>query len=252
MTLIGNKYEIIEKINEGQFGFIMKGRNIRTGEFVAIKIEKKVNESINTLQMEAKIYQYIGKIDGFPQLKWYGVTDNYTYLVIDLLHNLTTIQGNLKEVLLLGIQMITRIEILHQKYLIHRDIKPSNFMIKESKLYLIDFGMCKRYETNGKHMKCKQLTKIIGTPNFVSLNVHNGIEPSRRDDIISIIYVMMYLLFGTLEWFYEKSIEKMVLMKQKPIVEPIIIQELLNYAYNMKFDEKPNYHKMKQIIYNII
>jgi serine/threonine protein kinase len=251
--LIANKYEIIEKLNEGLFGVIVKGKNIRTGEYVAIKIESRLN---HTLKMEAKIYQYLGNLDGFPRLKWYGTIEKVHYLVIDLLvYNLVDIikeNGKLEltKVLNIGIQMIKRIELLHNKYLIHRDIKPANFMIKDNKIYLIDFGMCKRYETNGIHIEYNKLTKIIGTPNYVSLNIHKGIEPSRRDDIESIIYILLYLLFGKLNWENEKSIEKIMLMKYELTNIPLFIEKMLYYIRNLSFEEKPNYKYLNTLLEN--
>jgi serine/threonine protein kinase len=284
--LIANKYEIIDKINEGQFGIIVKGRNIRTGQYVAIKIEPN---NTNTLKMEAKIYQYLGKLDGFPHLKWYGISNNHSYLVLDLLTHslvdLVKICGKLvlPQILNIGIQMFQRIKSLHNKYLIHRDIKPNNFMIKYftplefknadlsafyqshtkgnnyqgylnsqwCKIYLIDFGMCKRYETNGKHIICNKIQKIIGTPNFVSLNIHNGYEPSRRDDIESIIYILIYLYFGNIIWNQEKSLENMKFIKSELTNNeniPTFIKILLNYVRELKFSEKPNYDYLINIL----
>lgn len=235
--LIANKYKIIEQINEGQFGVVVKGYNIRTNEYVAIKISKY------SLKMEAKLHQYLGNIDGFPKLKWYGSINDYNYLVLDLYdYDLTQIktdkETNIKNI---AIEMIQLIETLHNKLLIHRDIKPNNFMMKNNKLYLIDLGMCKRYETNGIHMKCKALTKIIGTPNYVSLNIHNNIEPSRRDDIESILYICMYLFYGKLEWDNETNLHNIFLLKSKLTNLPFFLQELFTYVRQLEFDEKPNY-----------
>ena len=82
--MIANKYAILEKLSEGSFGTIVKGKNVRTNEFVAIKMELKTAEQ-NSLKNEARVYNYLGKQNGFPQLKWFGTTDKYNYLVINLL-----------------------------------------------------------------------------------------------------------------------------------------------------------------------
>ena len=209
--MIANKYKLIEKISEGSFGTVFKAENNRTKEFVAIKFEKK-SENIKSLKNEAKIYQYLGRLDGFPELKIFGTTDKFNYLVMDLLGNslinvITHYKKlSLKTVLVLGIQIIKRIKTLHEKYLLHRDIKPSNFIFgngdETNKLFLIDFGFAKRYDYNGEHIPEKKINSLIGSPNFVSLNVHKGIEPSRRDDVESCIYIILYLLLnGELPWF---------------------------------------------------
>ena len=83
-AVIDNKYHIIEKINEGSFGMIFKCKNIRTDEYSAMKVELKNNQH-QTLKNEAKIYQYLGKQDGFLSLKWYGTDKHYNYIILDLL-----------------------------------------------------------------------------------------------------------------------------------------------------------------------
>jgi serine/threonine protein kinase len=250
--MLSNKYNIIKKLSEGSFGTIYKGENVRTNKFVAIKFEAK-NSNSKTLKNEAKIYQYLGKQNGFSQLKWFGSTKTYNYLVIDLL-GISLSESiksytcfSLKMSLMLGIQIITRIKVLHDKDLLHRDIKPDNFVFglesQTNKLYLVDFGFAKRYNYNGKHIPEKKINSLIGSPNFVSLNVHNNIEPSRRDDIESCIYIIIYMLYGTLEWF-NKNMEDMIDLKQQltnKVDLPFFIKELLEYVRNLTFDEKPDY-----------
>ena len=172
---LANKYEILNKINNGAFGSVFKGKHIRTGEQVAIKLEPKIG--INTLKNEAKIYQYLNKQTGFPRLKWYGTNSEYNYLVIDLLDCSLTklvksnISLKIETIVLIGAQIIKRIETLHNKLLLHRDIKPDNILFDSNNtLFLIDFGLCKRYEFEGKHIEEKHGNKLIGTANFVSLN----------------------------------------------------------------------------------
>jgi len=258
--MISNKYNLIEKISEGSFGSVFKAENIRTKENVAIKFEIKM-DNIKSLKNEAKIYQYLGKINGFPQLKMFGTTDKVNYLVIDLLGNSlsNTILGfnklSLKTTLLIGIQMINRIKVLHENQLLHRDIKPSNFLFglekDTNKLYLVDFGFSKRYTYNGTHIQEKKLTKIVGSLNFVSLNIHNYIEPSRRDDLESCIYIMLTMLLGKLVWFDKSNLNDIYKLKEQIILieeVPAFIKILLNYVRKLKFDETPDYNYIINII----
>lgn len=251
--MIVNKYKLIEKINEGSFGSVFKAENNRTKEIVAIKFENK-SEQIKSLKNEAKIYQYLGRLDGFPQLKMFGTTSNVNYLVIDLLGKSLIDRINyykafcLKTVLILGIQIFKRIQTLHEKCLLHRDIKPSNFVFGNgndtNKLFLVDFGFSKRYDYNGKHIEEKNIRYIIGSPNFVSLNIHYNIEPSRRDDIESCIYIILTMLFGKLEWFNKINMSEIVQLKKQILsIEdvPCFIKIMLYYVRTMKFDEKPDY-----------
>jgi serine/threonine protein kinase len=251
--MIANKYNLIEKISEGSFGTVFTAENIRTKDIVAIKFENK-SEQIKSLKNEAKIYQYLGKLDGFPQLKTFGTTDKINYLVIDLLGNslaniITYYKTlSLKTVLVLGIQIIKRIKTLHEKCLLHRDIKPTNFVFglnnNTNKLYLVDFGFAKRYNYNGKHIEEKNINNIIGSANFVSLNIHNNIEPSRRDDVESCIYVILTMLFGKLEWFTKTNLNEIAQFKKQIISideVPSFIKIMLHYIRSINFDEKPDY-----------
>lgn len=257
--MIANKYKLLAKLSQGSFGKVYKAENMRTGELVAIKIEPKSDDN-KSLKSEAKIYQYLAKLDGFPQLKWYGSTDKVTYLVTDLLdHSISDLveKGGRLEmeiVLLLGKQMIQRLHTLHNHFLLHRDIKPQNFMlnIKTNKLYLIDFGFCKRYNYDGNHIEEGTISKLIGTPNFVSINVHKGLEPSRRDDVESCIYIMIYMLFGKLSWGKEMVIKNMGLKKEqltnseKPLI-PEFLKQLLFYVRTLEFDECPDYDEIIKV-----
>jgi serine/threonine protein kinase len=259
--MIANKYKLIEKINEGSFGTIFKAENIRTKEQVAIKFEDK-SEQTTSLKNEARIYQYLGRLDGFPQLKTFGTTDKVNYLVMDLLGNsLDNIIVNYKElplkiVLVLGIQIIKRIKSLHDKCLLHRDIKPSNFVFgtknNTNKLFLIDLGFSKRYDYDGKHIEEKNINNIIGSLNFISLNVHNYREPSRRDDLESCVYVILTLLFGNLEWVNETNVQKMILLKQNIIKKdkvPTFIKNMLHYVRTMGFDAIPDYDYLINLMF---
>ena len=268
--IIANKYKIIEKIGEGCFGFIFKGENIRTFEKVAIKMES-ISSETNLLKNEAKIYQYLkgcnhnGK-DGFPTVKWFGIIDNYYYMVLPLLgDSLCNKTFGAKILFSISIDIIKRIQYIHENGLIHRDIKPDNFLFGAERLnpgtlvngfglnndpniHLIDFGFCRKYlkADNKTHIDLKTNRPMIGTPNFVSVNVHNGLEPSRRDDLESVAYMMIYFQLGQLEWMNSYTdLDKMREMKinvfnNNKIHSSILI--FLDYCRKLRFDETPNYN----------
>jgi serine/threonine protein kinase len=249
--MFNSTYDIIEEIGKGQFGTIYKGLNRNTKEEVAIKIEKK---DIKMLKRESNIYLLLSKEEGFPRVKWYGATETFYYMVMDLLGvSLAELKHRSDEIhpiiiKRLGKKMIRLVEKVHKYDMLHRDIKPDNFLfdnVDYDKLFLIDFGLSKTYKTE-KHIPEKEISDIIGTPGFVSLNVHAKRLPSRRDDLESVVYILCYLFLPFEKWKedleFKKSLDTMV-------SEPL--QKLLKYTRGLKYEEAPLYDHMIEIIETI-
>ncbi len=117
----------------------------------------------------------------------------------------------LKTVLMLIDQMIARLEYLHSRSLLHRDIKPDNFCMgansKKNMLFLLDFGLAKKYVMpNGRHIPYREGKSLTGTARYASINTHKGLEQACRDDMESIGYVALYCLKGSLPWQGQKAI----------------------------------------------
>jgi len=258
MELINNKYLLIEKIGSGKFGSIYKGFNKRTKEYVAIKIEP-IEKELKLLKNETLIYQYLINCPGIPNIKWFGKDDKNYYMVITLLGNSLQnfIEKNtnfsLLSTLELGIKLINLVKIIHEKGLIHRDIKPDNFLFSlnsNNELFLIDFGLCKSYLKDNKHIKMKKLNNIIGSINYCSLSSLEYNELSRRDDMESLCYILLYFYSGSLPWKKEIDLSNIIKLKQNIINDksyPNILINLLKYVRNLKFEDKPDYIL---IIYN--
>ena len=253
MYIASNKYLLTEKIGGGSFGTIYKGHNTRTNEMVAIKVEP-INNSYNLLKNETRIYQYLTKTVGIPNIKWYGKDDKNYYMVINLLgESLQSIRNkrdsfSLKLVLQIGFQIIFILKSIHDKGLVHRDIKPDNFLLSNEKnkkqIYIIDFGFCKSFMNGDDHIEIKKTNSLIGSLTYTSLNSHNYLELSRRDDLESLGYMLIYLYKGHLEWQKMEDTKLIINTKQKILYDkeiPIVLCNYLKYVRGLEFQETPNY-----------
>lgn len=141
------------------------------------------------------------------------VESNHIYMVTELLgptledlFNFCGRKFSLKTCLMIFNQLISRIEHMHKKGIIHRDIKPDNIMTgigeKSSIIHMIDFGLTRTvfYKKTGKHIEFRTGKNLVGTARFVSINAHLGYELSRRDDLLTLGYVMVYFTLGQLPW----------------------------------------------------
>ena len=265
--IINKKYKIINNIGEGNFGKIFKAININNNKELAIKIQYK--DIVNTLKHEAKIYNYLIDTSFVPQIYNYGTEQGFHYMVIDLLKiSLFDISLNDNQIIKYFYDSIEIIEFIHSKKLLHRDIKPENFLIDHNnKLFIIDFGLTSFYIEKNKHIEERKIEKLIGTPNYCSINVHNGIIPSRRDDIESLCYSFMYNLKKNLPWqnlglINDVSSNKLKIFEEicnlkKNSLEfylsmPGEIITILYYARNLNFLKEPNYKYIKNVINNLL
>ena len=278
-NLVSNEYEIIKKLGSGSFGEVYLTKILSTGQLVASKIEEKNNKkkkNDSKIFDEYKIYRKFemkGLEKGIPKIYSFYETPKFNVLVMELLgENLETIfdaynkKFQLGTVLKLGYEIINLIEKVHNCGFIHRDIKPNNFMFgvgnKKYDLHILDFGLSKKFFKNRKHIEIKTNKSLVGTARYTSINIHNGIEPSRRDDLESICYMLIYFLKGQLPW---QGLKKKKGVNHLEIIGEIKLStsikklcsdipkcffEYLEYIRNLTFDEKPNYKFLKQLFIN--
>jgi len=269
--LINNTYVLGKKLGNGSFGEVYQGKEKNSKHNVAIKLEPISNKN-PILHHEYSVYTEVYQPNrGVPRIYHYGNEDEYRVLVMDLLgpsledlFNLCHRKFSLKTTLMLADQFISRIEYLHSKYYIHRDIKPENFLVGlgsyYNKVYIIDFGLAKKYRSAKKHINYKEGNKLVGTARYASVNSHRGIQLSRRDDMESIGYLLVYFLNGKLPWQmikqsgdkYEKY-RAIQSVKESTTIETLcngLPKEFLLYFQHIKsleFTEKPNYIYLKNL-----
>jgi len=242
---------------------------------VAIKFEP-ANTEHPQLMYECKLYNYLHNdstvIDkGIPNVYYCSTEGDYNVMVMDLmgsslesLFENTLRKFSLKTVLMLIDQMITRIEYVHNRHFIHRDIKPDNFCVglnkTSHKIFLLDFGLAKRYiQRDGKHIPYREGKNLTGTARYASINTHLGIEQACRDDMESIGYVAMYFLRGMLPWQglkannkrdkYERIKEKKLTTSIEVLCKgyPVEFTKYLSQCRNLRFDERPQYSAMRNM-----
>lgn len=267
---VARKFRVGPKIGSGSFGEIYAGTNVHTGEEVAIKLEPLKSKHPQLLY-ESKIYRVLQGGYGIPAVKWFGSEGDYNVLVIDLLgpsledlFNYCGKKFSLKTVLMLADQMLHRLEYMHSRSYIHRDVKPDNFLIgtgaRKHVCHIIDFGLAKKYQDprSGRHIPYLEGKNLTGTARYASINTHLGIEQSRRDDIESLGFVLMYFLRGSLPWQGLKATTKK--QKYQRILErkqathpdqlckgyPTEFKEYFAHCLSLGFEDRPDYRYLKR------
>ena len=272
-----NKYKVDEQIGKGSFGTVFSGKIISTGEPIAIKTEIHSNKhQIDLLESEASKLIALQPFSGIPKIIYYDKVKGYNVLVMELLgESLNTLfhrcnnKFELDTATLLAYDMIQLVEYIHEKKILHRDIKPDNFVMgcgdRDNVLYIVDFGLAKKYINSiGAHIPLKKGKSITGTARYCSVYTHQGLEQGRRDDLESIGYVIMYFLKGNLPWQgvkvkkNEKHYEKIGFIKMNTKVEtlcegfPNEFQYYFNYIKQLEFTEEPNYNFLQELFLSVL
>jgi serine/threonine protein kinase len=269
-SILGGKYILREKIGSGSFGDVHNGYCSLSSENVALKIEKS-RQGRPSLESEYRVLRSLQGGIGIPRVFCYGTEGSSNIMALELLgpsleshFKSTRHKFSLKTVLMIADQCISRLEYIHTKTFIHRDIKPDNFLVglrrKSHVIYIVDFGLAKRFvDSTSKHIKYKEGKSLTGTARFVSVFTHLGIEQSRRDDLESLGYLLLYLLQGTLPWVgipgktKQEKYKQIGMIKSSKTIEELVnphpkeFMIYLNYVKSLKFEQKPDYSYLKKL-----
>ena len=276
-TTFFKKYKPFIQKAHGSFSLIYEGINIETNERVAIKLEPRNTSTENQLLQSEIFYLYkLRHCPGIVKMITSGRTKKYNILIEPLLggtlYSLYLDQNKnftLKDICLISLQCISRLESVHNKGIIHCDIKPENFCVglrDKRIIYLIDFGISKKYRSDRtkNHIKFTVTKTMCGTARYASMNALSGLQLSRRDDLESLSYMILYFLMKKLPWQgitakslairYKKIYEKKSELEKwdKFLSLPIQIQKFIKYCRNLGFAEDPNYKMMKNFFNDLM
>ncbi|CAL8113517.1 unnamed protein product [Orchesella dallaii] len=270
--VVGEIFLIGDRISAGAYGKVFNATCTMTGESVAVKLEDRYKN--NYLEHESRILWNVSSIQsGFPRWRYFGSEGPFNVLVMDKLGSslsslLASCNGifTLKTTLMLADQCLLRLQSLHECGYVHSDIKPENYVMgigqfDSNAVYLIDFGLSKSYKnvTTKHHLRQKPGGSFNGTVRYASINTHQGLDPSRRDDLESLGYMLIQFIKRKLPWSglqidaNESLFEKVLQVKLDNPVEklcadlPKCFTEYMRYCRGLGFKETPDYNHLRSI-----
>ncbi|CAO1944995.1 unnamed protein product [Urochloa humidicola] len=284
MVQVGNspKYRVDRKLGKGGFGQVYVGHRLSpTGPGaveVALKFEHRTSKGCNHAPpYEWAVYNAVGGIHGVPRVHYKGRQGEYYVMVMDMLGpSLWDVWNNnshtmsVEMVACIAIEAISILEKMHSKGYVHGDVKPENFLLgtpgtpEEKKLFLVDLGLATKWKDSatGLHVEYDQRPDVFrGTVRYASVHAHLGRIGSRRDDLESLAYTLVFLLRGRLPWQgYQGENKGFLVCKKKMATSPESLccfcpqpfREFVEYVVNLKFDEEPDYAKYVSLFDSVV
>lgn len=280
-------YKIERKLGKGGFGQVFVGRRVSGGTErtsgpgameVALKFEHRNSKGCNYgPPYEWQVYTILGGSHGVPKVHYKGRQGDYYVMVMDMLGpslwdvwNSSGQAMSSEMVACIAVESLSILEKMHARGYVHGDVKPENFLLgqpstsQEKKLFLVDLGLATKWKdsSNGQHVDYDQRPDMFrGTVRYASVHAHLGRTASRRDDLESLAYTLIFLHRGRLPWQgYQGDNKSFLVSKKKMATSPEMLccfcppplKQFLEIVVNMKFDEEPNYAKLITLFEGLI
>lgn len=245
------EYVVHEKLCETSFSVIYKTVHQSTRRVMTIKMERHPNSSEYLLN-ETKIRKLLSDVNGIPAIQDYGIYKSRRYIIYPFVENTLYKKRLSKTILFLcASSLIETLQSIHAHGILHCDISATNVLFQDNASFFIsDFGQSKHYNyVLDKNVK----SCLHGCPLFCSENVHQGIEFSFRDDMISLGYLLFYCTRGTLPWCGLNSHKEIYEQKQKfrarywNLEIPKELKIYLNYCFHLGINDRPEYSLLKRL-----
>jgi casein kinase 1 len=253
------KFILGKQIGHGSFGNVFEAT--QGDKHVAVKMESLTRRP--QLLYESRVLHILRGSIGIPKVYWFREYKDCNAMSMELLgpslEEMFQLQKfSLKTILMIADHVLSRLEQVHSKCFIHRDVKPENFLVHQNAIYIIDFGLAMKYKhpkTNEHIPYCENKT-MRGTPRYASRFAHMGVQQSRRDDLESLGYMLVYFCLGSLPW---QNLGAKHILRKKMMIPFALLTKTLDvefckyflYCDSLGFDETPNYAYLRQLFRNI-
>jgi serine/threonine protein kinase len=256
------------------------GRPVDPPDQLAIKFEHADSKNCaNGPPGEWEIYLCLSGVYGVPKVHFKGMFKNFYVMMMDILGpslwdrwNACNKKMPVEEVACITVEGLSILHSFHTRGYVHGDIKPENFLLGhestslQRNLFLVDLGLASQWRlednTGEKHILYDQRPdQFRGTVRYASVHAHLGRTLSRRDDLESLAYTILFLLKGQLPWQgFQGEHKGFLVCKKKMSLSPDALcselpdpfRQFLQAVMNLRFDEEPAYQEMAQLFEPLI
>lgn len=261
-------------------GEVYLAKDLKYGHDVVAKTEPSC-VTPSELEHEHRVLCQLDGIIGIPKVHWFGYGTRCNTLILDrlgpsledvfnschrsfCLNTIASIADQLVSLLsntftcVMIVVQICCLQRVHTRHIIHRDLQPGNILVgvgdKAHIIYLIDFSLSKQYRDPRTHIHIKpnDTSSFIGTLAFASINSHLGLELGRRDDLESLVYLLIYLVRGSLPWVHLETMSAVLDMKRNTDELcrelPGEFRRMLDYLHGLAFQARPDYDYLQSLV----